>query len=98
MVELAGLNEALALRLATESPLLACRLARQRQARGHADPTQVGSLLSDLAGGQELPALAGTGIRLCLHDRFTGAALASEDYQVVDAAQFDRLARDTRPS
>ena len=94
MVELAGLNEALALRLATESPLLACRAARQRQARGHADPTQVGSLLSALAGGQELPALAGTGIRLCQHDRFTGAALAGEDYQVVDAAQFDRLARE----
>ncbi len=94
MVELAGLNEALALRLATESPLLACRAARQRQARGHADPTQVGSLLSALAGGQELAALAGTGIRLCLHDRFTGAALAGEDYQVVDAAQFDRLTRE----
>ena len=62
--------------------------------RGHADPTQVGSLLSALAGGRELPALAGTGIRLCLHDRFTGAALAGEDYQVVDAAQFDRLARE----
>lgn len=94
MVELAGLNETLALRLATESPLLACRAARQRQARGHADPTQVGSLLSALAGGQELPALAGTGIRLCRHDRFTGAALAGKDYQMVDAPQFDRLARE----
>jgi energy-coupling factor transporter ATP-binding protein EcfA2 len=94
MVELAGLDDALALRPATESPLLACRVARQRQARGHADANQVGSLLQALAEGQELPVLAGSGIRLCQHDRFTGAALAGEDYQMVDAAQFDMMARE----
>jgi hypothetical protein len=94
MVEMAGLDDALALRLATESPLLACRVARQREARGHSDADQVGSLLQALAGGQELPALAGLGIRLCHHDRFTGAALAGEDCQTVDAMQFDMLARE----
>lgn len=94
MVELAGLDEALALRLAAESPLLACRVARQHQAGGHADAKQVGSLLQALAGGQELPTLAGPGIRLCQHDLFTGAALAGEDYQMVGAAQFDMLARE----
>jgi len=94
MVEMAGLDDALALRLAVEDPLLSCRVAQQRQARGHADPDQVGLLVQALAGGRKLPTLAGSGIRLCHHDRFTGAVLAGEDYQTVDAAQFDVLARE----
>lgn len=94
MVELAGLDDALSLRLATESPLLACRVGRQRQARGRADPHQAGLLLQALAGGLDLPAAAGRGIALCLDDRFTGAVLAGNDCQLVDAAKFDILARE----
>ena len=93
IVEMAGLDDALALRLAVENPLLSCRVAQQRQARGRADADQVGLLVQALAGGRELPALAGSGIRLCHHDRFTGTVLAGEGYQTVDAAQFDVLAR-----
>lgn len=94
MVEMAGLDYAFALRLATENPLLACRVGRQRESCGHADANQVGSLLQALAGGRKLPALASSGLRLCQHDRFTGVAMAGEDYQMVDGAQFDMLARE----
>jgi hypothetical protein len=51
-------------------------------------------LLQALAGGQELPDLTGKGIRVCWDDRFTGAALAGEDCQMVDATQFGMLARE----
>jgi hypothetical protein len=94
MAELTGLADALALRLATENPLLACRVARQHPARGCADADMVGSLLQALSGGQDTQALAESGLRLCHHDRFTGAVLAGEGYQTVDAAQFGLLARE----
>ena len=94
MVELTGLDDALALRLAIENPLLACRIARQRQSRGRADADLVGALVQALADGQELPALTGSGLRLCNHDRYTGVVLADEGCQTVDAAQFDSLTRE----
>jgi hypothetical protein len=94
MVELTGLDDALALRLATENPLLACRIARQRQSRGRADAGLVWALVEALTDGQELPALAGSGLRVCHHDRYTGAVLAGEGCQTVDAAQFDLLTRE----
>ena len=83
-----------ALRLATEHPLLACRVAQQGPARGPADADVVGSLLQALSGGQDTQALAESGLRLCRHDRFTGAVMAGEGYQTVDAAQFGLLARE----
>jgi hypothetical protein len=94
VVELTGLADELALRLATENPLMACRLAHQGPARGLADADVVGSLLQALSGGQATQALAESGLRVCHHDRFTGAVLAGEGYQVVDAAEFDLLARE----
>jgi hypothetical protein len=54
----------------------------------------VGSLLQALSGGQDTQALAESGLRLCRHDRFTGAVMAGEGYQTVDAAQFGLLARE----
>jgi hypothetical protein len=94
MVEMAGLDDALALRLAAENPLLACRVAQQRRARGRSEAEQVGRLLRALAAGRELPALSLTGLRLCHHDQFIGAVLAGDGYETVEIAQFDMLTRE----
>lgn len=93
-VEIAGLDDELALKVAAENPLLSCRVARKRQARGHADAVQVGLLLQALAGGRELPLLAGHGIRLCNHEGFTGVVLAGQGCEEVDDTQFTMLARE----
>jgi hypothetical protein len=94
VVEIAGLDEGLALRLATENPLLSCRVAQQRRACDPADAAQVGLLLHALTGGRELPLLTGAGIRLCNHERFTGVALAGQGCREVDDTTFTRLARE----
>lgn len=94
VVEIAGLDDTLADRLAAENPLLACRVARLHQARGQADAERVGMLLHALAAGRPLPLLAKPGIQLFHHERFTGAALAGDHYGTADQAQFDTLIRD----
>lgn len=94
-VEMAGLSDELAYRLAAENPLLACRVARLPQARGLADPDTVGRLLDALTSGCVLPLLAASvGLRLCRHDRFTGVVLAGDGYDVVDDTIFDALTRE----
>jgi hypothetical protein len=92
IVELTGLDHSFALRVATENPLLACRVARQRQSRGHVDANHVGSLLQALARGRDLLALGRRGIRLYRDEKLTGVALTGEDCQSVDAEQFRALA------
>jgi len=94
MVEMAGLDDTLADRLAAENPLLACRVARLQQARGQADARRVGLLLQALAAGRPLPLLAEPGIQLFHHERFTGAVLAGDHHGTVDQTQFDTLIRD----
>ena len=94
VVELAGLNDCLADRLAAENPLLACRVARLRRARGRADAGRAGRLLQVLAAGRDLPLLAEPGIQLFHHERFTGAVLAGDHNGSVDQTQFDALIRD----
>lgn len=94
MVEMAGLDDTLADRLADENPLLACRVARLRQAHGQADAGRVGTLLQALAAGRPLPLLAEPGIQLFRHERFTGAVLAGDHHGTTDQAQFDALIRD----
>ena len=56
MVEMVGVDDTLADRLAAENPLLACRVARLRQARGQADAGRVGMLLQALAAERAPPA------------------------------------------
>ena len=94
MVEMVGVDDTLADRLAAENPLLACRVARLRQARGQADAGRVGMLLQALAAERALPLLAEPGIQLFHHERFTGAVLAGDHHGIVDQAQFDALIRD----
>ena len=93
MVEMAGVDDTLADRLAAENPLLACRVARLRRARGQADAGRAGMLLQALAAGRDLPLLAEPGIQLFHHERFTGAVLAGDHHGTVDQAQFDTLIR-----
>jgi len=93
-VEMAGVDDTLADRLANENPMLACRVARLRQARGQADAERVGMLLQVLAAGQALPLLAEPGIQLFHHERFTGAVLAGDHHGTAGQAQFDMLIRD----
>jgi hypothetical protein len=93
-VEMAGLSDDLAYRLAAENPLLACRVARLPQAHGVADPAGVGRLLKGLADGSVLPLLDTlAGLRLCRHDRFTGVVLAGDGYDEVDNTGFQALIR-----
>lgn len=92
MIEIAGLDHTLALRLATENPLLCCRVAQQQRARGRAHAGRVSQLVRAMAGGLDLPLIAGAGIKVCDHDQFTGAVLAGENCQTVDVTEFAALA------
>jgi hypothetical protein len=93
LVEIAGLDDGLANRLAAENPLLACRAALLRRAGGRADAERAGRLLQVLAAGQDLPLLAEPGIQLFHHKRFTGVVLAGDHHGAVDQTQFDALIR-----
>jgi hypothetical protein len=94
VVEMGGLNDTLADRLATENPLLACRVARLRQARGRADAERVGWLLQALAAGRDLPLLGPAGVRVFHHESVTGAVLAGNGHATVGQAEFDALIRE----
>lgn len=91
-IEIAGLSDVLAYRLAAENPLLACRVSQLPQARGRADPHQVARLLDTFTEGCTLP-LVTRPARLSLihHDQFTGVVLADESPENVDEATFHTL-------
>lgn len=94
-IEIDGLSDALAHRLATENPLLACRVSQLPQAGGRADPHQVGRLLDTFTVGCTLP-LVTRPARLSLihHDQFTGVVLANKTPENVDEATFHTLIQD----
>jgi hypothetical protein len=95
IVDMAGLNEELAYRLAAENPLLACRVVRLPQAHGVADPDCIRRMLDALTDGCVLPTLhASVGLRVCRHERFTGVVLADQGYATVDNTEFGRLTRE----
>jgi energy-coupling factor transporter ATP-binding protein EcfA2 len=98
-VQIGGLDDALADRLAVENPLLACRVAALAGVEpGSADPERVGALLVKLVAGATLPPLTGRGGVRLLHDPgVLGIVLVDGPCELVDLPQFHRLAA-TNPS
>lgn len=98
-VQTVGLADALADRLATENPLLACRVAALPQVEPRpADPKRVGALLAKLAAGATLATLANhAGICVLDDASVLGIVLADEPSRLVDLAEFSQLAA-TNPS
>ncbi|MCA1604095.1 MAG: hypothetical protein LC775_01090, partial [Acidobacteria bacterium] len=94
-IEIEGLSDALAYRLAAENPLLACRVSKLPQARGRADPHQVARLLDAFTEDCLLPLVTRPArVSLIHHDRFTGVVLAGETPENVDETAFRTLIED----
>jgi hypothetical protein len=97
MADIGGLDHRVAVRVAADNPLLACRLAKLPAVAGRTDVTEVGELVAALAGGCNLP-LLGSGISMLHHQDFTGVVLTQDGLcQLVDQDAFDGLTRD-RPA
>jgi hypothetical protein len=97
-VQMRGLTDALADRLAVEHPLLACRVAALPRIESRpADPDRVSGLLGKLTAGANLVLLADhAGISVLDDATVLGAVLADESRRV-ELAEFNRLAA-TNPS
>jgi hypothetical protein len=97
MADIGGLDHQVAVRVAADNPLLACRLAKLPAVAGRADVTEVGEMVAALAGGCSLP-LLGSGISMLHHQHLTGVVLTQDAmYNLVDQDTFDGLTRD-RPA
>jgi hypothetical protein len=98
-VQIAGLAEALADRLAVENPLLACRVAALPAVEpGSADPARVGALLAKLRANATLATLAGRdGVRILDDPAVLGVVLVDGPSAPVDLAEFQQLTT-TNPS
>ncbi len=98
-VQIAGLDDTLADRLAVENPLLACRVAALAGVEGgSADPERVSATLVKLAAGATLAPFAGrAGVRLLDDPGVLGVVLVDGSCGLVDLPEFRRLAA-TSPS
>jgi hypothetical protein len=92
-VDISGLSDWLALRIASENPLLACKVSHHLKGRGQAaELSQVGQLLIALVGDSDLPMLGESrGLRLHYHPDFLGIVFAGEGHETIDEEAFDAL-------
>jgi hypothetical protein len=91
-IEIAGLEDGLALRLASENPLLACRVSRMRNSGSTAEIGQLICLLNALVGDSNLPVFRKfRGLRLHHNPSFTGVVLVEDGNETIDSAGFDCL-------
>ena len=98
-VQIAGLAQALADRLAVENPVLACRVAALPGVEtGRADPVRVAALLAKLKANATLATLAGRdGVRVLDDPTVLGVVLVDGPSGLVDLAEFHQFAA-TNPS
>ncbi|MCM4080623.1 hypothetical protein [Paractinoplanes hotanensis] len=97
LVEMSGLSNEVAIRLAQESPLLAVRIASLRHSCGEAHPEIVSRILTaltDECSGLQASELVSAAFRLCTSRRFTGVVFAGVGRGTVDEATFTALAVD----